>query len=560
MQEAIWNLRHSASEHVPGKLSLCIGLPVMIRNNDATELCITKGQEGHIVGWTSGIGLRGQTILDTLFVKLDRPAKDIHIEGLPKNVVPLMRIKKSVNCTFANGVSVPIRRSQVHVLPNFAMTVYSSQGKTRPTNVMILNSCCDHLSYYTALSRSSTAEGTVIIQGFNPSKITCGAHGSLRQEFRELELMDEITQLKFYDKLPLSINGHVRNALIRQYQILKGESYVPKIVPDQLKWSKTDPMNILKVQTDTPWQLIEKLKEKSTKYTPASGTVALDTNLLKRKADDHDQISSPRNKRPKTKLDVEIQNENPVGLIWDSNDYSCAYDSVFTVLGDIWVYDPTMWSREFGLTSSFASKLASGFQKVSAKEKNLEDIRNIVRKFLHKKDPAAFPYGTSGVDISDLLLYIFASKGIGKILYNCTNCGASTNSAIKVTTLFTISVKKYPSIKEHIDAIARKTKKCSQCSQNVSKTHKYNSPPRLRVINFSHQSQGIKISKSITLESESGPTTLNIRGAIYYGGAHFVSRIVSPTGEVWYHDGIETKRQCFREGHLIDFSEESLIN
>ena len=123
--------------------------------------------------------MRGQSVLDTLFVKLDHPAKDIHIEGLPENVVPLMKIKKSVNCTFANGISVPVRRSQVHVLPNFAMTVYSSQGKTRPTNVMILNSCRDHLSYYTALSRSSTAEGTVIIQGFNPSKITCGAHGSL---------------------------------------------------------------------------------------------------------------------------------------------------------------------------------------------------------------------------------------------------------------------------------------------------------------------------------------------------------------------------------------------
>ena len=109
MQEVIWNLRHSASEHISGKLSLCIGLPVMIRNNDATELCITKGQEGHIVGWTSSIGLRGQSVLDTLFVKLDRPAKNIHIEGLPENVVPLMKIKKSVNCTFANGISVPVR-------------------------------------------------------------------------------------------------------------------------------------------------------------------------------------------------------------------------------------------------------------------------------------------------------------------------------------------------------------------------------------------------------------------------------------------------------------------
>jgi PIF1-like helicase len=65
IQNALWNLRHSASEHIPGKLSLCIGLPVMIRNNDATELCITKGQEGHIAGWKSRIGSRGQVVLDT---------------------------------------------------------------------------------------------------------------------------------------------------------------------------------------------------------------------------------------------------------------------------------------------------------------------------------------------------------------------------------------------------------------------------------------------------------------------------------------------------------------
>ena len=167
------------------------------------------------------------------------------------------------------------------------MTVYSSQGKTRPDNVVILNSCRDHLSYYTALSRSSTAEGTIIIQGFNPNKITCGAPGYLRQEFRELELMDEITRLRFEDKLSPSVNGNLRNALIRQYQLLKGESYVPDEVPETLKWTKSDPLNVLKVQTDTKWQLIEKFKEKGTKYTPASGTVAIDNNKSKKcKADE----------------------------------------------------------------------------------------------------------------------------------------------------------------------------------------------------------------------------------------------------------------------------------
>ena len=97
------------------------------------------------------------------------------------------------------------------------MTVYSSQGKTHPNNVVILNSCHDHLSYYTALSRSSTAKGTIIIQGFNPSKITCGASRYLRQEFRELELIDEISRLRFEGCLPSIINGYLRNAIIKQY-------------------------------------------------------------------------------------------------------------------------------------------------------------------------------------------------------------------------------------------------------------------------------------------------------------------------------------------------------
>ena len=560
MQDAIWNLRHSSSEHIPGKLSLCIGLPVMIRNNDATELCITKGQEGHVVGWKSGVGSRGQVVLETLFVKLDRPAKNINIEGLPENVVPLMRIKKSVKCTFRNGVSVPVRRSQVHVLPNFAMTVYSSQGKTRPNNVVILNSCRDHLSYYTALSRSATAEGTVIIQGFNPSKITCGASGYLRQEFRELELMDEISRLRFEDQLPPSINGQLRNALIRQYQQFKGDSYVPEIVSDNLKWTKSDPMNILKVQSDSPWILLENNKKKVTDYVPAEGSKKIDkVNKLKRKADNEiiveDAIAA---KRRRTTLESEVHDDAPIGLIWDSQDHSCGYDSVFTILGDIWVYNPTMWTREFKLMSSFANKLGLSYQKVSLREINIESARNSVRNLLHNRNSVGFPYGPNGLDMSDLLVYMFTGKSIGKIIYNCTNCGVSiTDNHSKITSLYSVPRRPYLTIQNHLDATANKTKKC-RCGHDVPRTYKYNSPVRFCAISLSEFSRNVKISKSITLTTETNPVVLPIRGAVYYSNNHFVSRIISPTGEVWYHDGIETRRQCIHEGYLVDYSEDSL--
>jgi hypothetical protein len=97
------------------------------------------------------------------------------------------------------------------------MTDYSSQGKTRPYNVVNLNDNCSHQSYYTVLSRSATAAGTLITQSFYTEKITGGVSGALRQEFRELELLDEITGLRYKGKLSASVVGEQRNILIKVF-------------------------------------------------------------------------------------------------------------------------------------------------------------------------------------------------------------------------------------------------------------------------------------------------------------------------------------------------------
>ena len=152
---------------------------------------------------------------------------------------------------------------------------------------------------------------------------------------------------------------------------------------------------------------------------------------------------------------------------------------------------------------------------------------------------------------------MFTGKSIGKIIFNCENCGVSTTSASKVTSLFSITLQRFSTIQEHIDATIKKTKKCT-CGHDVTRTYKYNSAVDFQVISLTPGSQNVKISKSITLCTETGPVVLPIRGAIYYGGGHFVSCIISPTGEVWYHDGIETKWQCVHEGYLVDYTENNL--
>ena len=93
---------------------------------------------------------------------------------------------------------------------------------------------------------------------------------------------------------------------------------------------------------------------------------------------------------------------------------------------------------------------------------------------------------------------MFTGRSVGKLNYNCIDCGSSSTSATKITSLFTITQKQYNSIQEHINASNNKTKKCINCNNNTSRTYKYNSPQHFRVIGFTQNSQDIEISKKIT--------------------------------------------------------------
>ena len=93
------------------------------------------------MGWQAGRGIHGQLVLDVLFVKLDRPAKTVKIDGLLEKVVHITRDSKNVECTFSSDLKEYLHRSQVWVLPNFSMTNYTLQGKTRPKNSVDLSNC-----------------------------------------------------------------------------------------------------------------------------------------------------------------------------------------------------------------------------------------------------------------------------------------------------------------------------------------------------------------------------------------------------------------------------------
>ena len=217
VQKNLWESSPHTSEHFPGKLSLCLGMPIMIRNNDATELCITKGQEAYVVGWDATKDPQGHNVLETLYLELKNPPKTIDLPDLPKNVIPMMRATKNIKCTLPNDYEINITRQQINVLPNFSITDYGSQGRTRIKNPVNLSHCRNFQSIYTCLSRSSSSAGTLILQGFNPKKITKGLPGHLRQEFRELHVLNDITKEIYEGRLDKKYFGPLRNPMLYRY-------------------------------------------------------------------------------------------------------------------------------------------------------------------------------------------------------------------------------------------------------------------------------------------------------------------------------------------------------
>ncbi|KAF8802941.1 hypothetical protein BYT27DRAFT_7111048 [Phlegmacium glaucopus] len=139
IQHALWEQPTCANTKlIPGKLSICVGIPIMIRNNAAIEMAITKGQEAIVHAWDSHKA-DGRDILDTLFVELSNPPVPVKLDDLLLNVIPLTRTSVTTCCRLLDDSSLTVSRSQVEVLPNFAMTDYASQGKTHLYNVVDLS-------------------------------------------------------------------------------------------------------------------------------------------------------------------------------------------------------------------------------------------------------------------------------------------------------------------------------------------------------------------------------------------------------------------------------------
>jgi hypothetical protein len=559
-QHEIWKLHPGRTDHFPGRLPLCLGMPVIIKHNYATELCMTNGQEGTVVGWQASQGIHGTLTLDTLFVKLDNPPQPIKLNGLPDNVVPIVKVTQTIICRFLNDLTESIERQQVYVQLNFAMTAHASQGKTRPHNIAHLNSCRDHMAYYTALSRSASASGTIIIQGFSEHVITKPCSGWLRQEFREQEILDDITAIRYGDKLPSHISGKLRNDLLRQYQSWKSTGYTPEKTDHVLRWSPAKPMSLIEEVIDSEWQLITKKKDAKISVEKTENDFTPPVLTPKRKNKDP---TLPVEKRKKVTHSSASDKQNiiqPIGLIWDENNYSCSYDSLILIIYHIWIRHTMIWTdRLLEINSDYLRILVDGFTNVIQARTSLENTRDNLRHLLYERHPRLFPMGRNYASVGDLASHIFGqSKSISYVRSMCSHCQHVSGESIRPVT-FVNSVRSgfAGTASDWMMQRTHTTRYCPSCGEQLMRISNYVNVPSILI--FEHVNEyDLDIQKSIQLTVAKQKTNFSLRGMIYFGGYHFTSRVISLEGNVWYNDGMITGRRCIQGGNFDTLTNENM--
>ncbi|KAJ7740537.1 hypothetical protein B0H16DRAFT_1324298 [Mycena metata] len=560
LQDELWKATPAATnEHIPGCLRLCVGMPVMIKANQATELCITKGQEATVVGWDSSVGPHGKKVLDTLFVRLVNPPRAVQIPDLPVNVVPIARTSLHITALLRDDSLLSLNREQVVVLPNFSMTDYASQGKSRNPNVVHLNNCKDHKAYYVALSRGNEAAHTVIVQGFDEKRITSGMSGFLRQEFRELEMLDEITKLRWKNKLPRSVTGVYRGQLLASYKKWAGDAYQdpahfhPSIRFRQGAAPSSTSRPAKKQKTQVPQCVVSAVPA-------APATLA---NMGTHSTVQYHTINthSVQSSRDNGVRHLAVQYAGPTGLIWDNTNYSCSYDALFTPLASIWHDNPQQWTAILSNCSALFRLWA--LTKLQCPHPP-ETARDIVRRALFYQQPSNFPTGPRNVTLDKLFMAMTDSRPYGTAATWCEQCGwqapgfTETLSQYVDVSMPNALKDRYPTgiqlsewFAYHFDKLVRCCPMCPGGQRMRRQTFVSEVPPILVV---AISIADLRLNEKLVLGTGNVAKTLRLRGLIYHStdARHFTSVVVDRQSSMWYHDGITTGRLCQLIGNMRD--------
>jgi hypothetical protein len=436
-----------------------------------------------------------------------------------------------------------VQHSQMSCQPGFASTGHSAQGKTLPKILCALHE--GGFAAYVAASRATSRRGLAIFQPVTLDDLNHRLPSDLVQEEKRHEIMEHNTLVKY---------GFIQ-ADILSVPDPEGETAEnfpqgkPHYICDDDDNGNPMPKKVTKKHSlDSPNPV------KSEIYL-ATQHVQSTSNKVVKKVLNAQTISKKKNK-PSIQVDVQVPTPLPSqpcsGIIWSNN--SCGYDAVFMILYSIWRSDSLRWCESFANSQSiWLNYFQNCFSPQTASLPTLEDIQDGWRCQLHAQAPENFSWGTF-VSLYQLLYDVFLTELIVRVPKFLCDLHPSVNIQFNPmplqSFLMSSGTDQFSSISEWIQCDGQLVRhRCQECGLHLKQKTEWRVVPEILSFEIALSAQMI-IDPKISIVVNGNSHLYQLRGVIYFGGQHFVARLIEQDTTVWYHDGVLTGRNMIYEGLL----------
>lgn len=369
--------------------------------------------------------------------------------------------------------------------------------------------------------------------------------------------------------LPTSVPLEYRSETIRAYLEWKGHRYVSPFVHPALDWSKEG----YQVDVDIPHRRLLDAGLSSGRAATSRSDLSR-TGKRKRQQDvevssdvSGDRLLSNRPvKKRRTRDMIRHQaSQVRIGFIWDSTNYSCAYDALFTVILNACTDGLSTMAEDCITMNDGYHMLLRTLSVNTDSDTTLEVRRDFIRDYLTNRAPDVFPrYGPALAAVSDIVEYIFRPiRPFGQVLLQCSVCNITFRAVRSLgTPLWIITgnlnevrhlASQSSTIENYMVTLltsdhSRQPSWCSRCRNplrhNVELSHAL---PFLFVELQPNDLLRLETSRCIAFSVRGIQRTWRLCGAIYLGMNHFTCRYIDIHGTSWYHDGMFNGRFCTRE-------------
>jgi hypothetical protein len=195
---------------LPDTVELAVGMKVLVTSNLDTDLDITNGASGEIVGIVLQENERPtedspihvlQNVPVYILVKLTR-TRLTALEGLEECVVPIEPSTVEIPIIMIQSgkkIKKTVRRTQFPITPAYALTDYRSQGQTLHKLLIDIQTppgpkALTLFSLYVMMSRSPGRSSIRILRPFDPKIFQQSHDPDLIEEDKRLETRDTVTK------------------------------------------------------------------------------------------------------------------------------------------------------------------------------------------------------------------------------------------------------------------------------------------------------------------------------------------------------------------------------